>query len=456
MRFEWNTATIVTRDVKSLAATTRKRAETRRFKLMVAALEDHDEPFEKRSKACHCVNALKEDFAPSIGTSRGFSGTEEICPCMLVPKFGEKRDIQVPTISTFCACTSSHTCSRQSSRILDIEGDEVGSTKESMLLTPSESNRVCVTSYCVVSICGRCRNMEDAAIAVPSFLSIPSSISGHRHGETFHFFGVYDGHGGPQAAQFCKQRMHGVLADEMSAAGDDLFEKWESCFQSCFTKLDAELCGLCSHGSECPHKGGASNTNTCREPLIPGSVGTTAVVAVVGTDHIVVGNCGDSRAVLSRGSQILPLSEDHKANRPDEVARIEAAGGEVFIGQGHRVCGVLAMSRALGDGHLKSFVSGQPEVTITARSDEDECLILASDGLWDKLSNKFVCGVARKALARWRKKHKVSECQLSFPHGCVDAEDSPSQVVASLLTKLALAKDSKDNISVIVVDLKRL
>jgi hypothetical protein len=35
-------------------------------------------------------------------------------------------------------------------------------------------------------------------------------------------------------------------------------------------------------------------------------------------------------------------------NRPDERARIEAAGGQVVFINGYRVRGILAMSRAIG------------------------------------------------------------------------------------------------------------
>ena len=49
----------------------------------------------------------------------------------------------------------------------------------------------------------------------------------------------------------------------------------------------------------------------CRCTL-SGIVGSTAVVAVVGQRRIVVANCGDSRAVLSRAGVAVPLSTDHK------------------------------------------------------------------------------------------------------------------------------------------------
>jgi len=44
----------------------------------------------------------------------------------------------------------------------------------------------------------------------------------------------------------------------------------------------------------------------------------------------------------------VPLSVDHKPNREDEYARIEAEGGKVIQWNGYRVFGVLAMSRSIG------------------------------------------------------------------------------------------------------------
>lgn len=42
-------------------------------------------------------------------------------------------------------------------------------------------------------------------------------------------------------------------------------------------------------------------------------------------------------------------------NREDEYARIEAAGGKVIQWNGHRVFGVLAMSRSIGKRLLHSL-----------------------------------------------------------------------------------------------------
>jgi hypothetical protein len=42
--------------------------------------------------------------------------------------------------------------------------------------------------------------------------------------------------------------------------------------------------------------------------------------------------------------------------------RVEKAGGQVLYWNGHRVMGVLAMSRAIGDHCLRPYVIPEPEV----------------------------------------------------------------------------------------------
>lgn len=49
-----------------------------------------------------------------------------------------------------------------------------------------------------------------------------------------------------------------------------------------------------------------------------------------------------------------------------------------------------------GDKYLKPFVISEPEVNVMERTQEDEFMILASDGLWDVISNDLACDVARR------------------------------------------------------------
>lgn len=116
--------------------------------------------------------------------------------------------------------------------------------------------------------------------------------------------------------------------------------------------------------------------------------------------------------------------------------------------EGARVLGVLAMSRAIGDNYLKPYVICEPEVTITDRTAEDDCLILASDGLWDVVSNETACGVAKMCLNGKGLKNSP------WPSPPGDESDKACADTSMLLTKLALARHSTDNVSVVVVDLR--
>ncbi|KAL4560728.1 hypothetical protein LXL04_032882 [Taraxacum kok-saghyz] len=78
------------------------------------------------------------------------------------------------------------------------------------------------------------------------------------------------------------------------------------------------------------------------------AVGSAAVVAVVTPEKIFVSDCGYSPVELCRNGVAIPFSVGHKPDRPDDLERIEEAGGRVKYWDGARVVGVLAMSRAIG------------------------------------------------------------------------------------------------------------
>ncbi|KAF8006032.1 hypothetical protein BT93_K0350 [Corymbia citriodora subsp. variegata] len=312
----------------------------------------------------------------------------------------------------------------------------------------------------LTSICGTRSEMEDAVAVVPWLLKIPSLMlaSGqnlelrnqHSKDLTAHFFGVYDGHGGSQVASYCQERIHLALEEEMEVAKRGFRdgsswsngkEQLEKALSSCFLKVDDEVCGVSRsmNGSD----------PSLMESMAPETVGSTAVVGLVCSTHIIIANCGDSRAVLYRGKETVPLSVDHKPNREDECARIEAVGGRVIQWDGFRVCGVLAMSRAIGDRYLKPSIIPDPEVVFFPRAKEDECLILASDGLWDVVTNEEACDMARRRILLW---HKKNGDNLPAERG--EGIDPAAQAAADYLSKLALQRGSRDNISVIVIDLK--
>jgi protein phosphatase 2C len=108
-------------------------------------------------------------------------------------------------------------------------------------------------------------------------------------------------------------------------------------------------------------------------------------------------------------------------------------------------------------------VSSEPEVTVTERTDDDECLILASDGLWDVVTNEMACGVVRACFRSNGPPSAAGPASAdadgkngSVIKGVSKADsDKACSDAAKLLAKLALARRSADNVSVVVVDLRR-
>lgn len=95
------------------------------------------------------------------------------------------------------------------------------------------------------------------------------------------------------------------------------------------------------------------------------------------------------------------------------------------------------------------------------RHPQDECLILASDGLWDVLPNDLACDVAKRCLEEGNPESNEEYTTGGAMEGSSSGgpeEHSPQlrcNLAAALLARLALGRKSTDNISVIVVDLRR-
>ncbi|CAL5364803.1 unnamed protein product [Camellia sinensis] len=171
--------------------------------------------------------------------------------------------------------------------------------------------------------------------------------------------------------------------------------------------------------------------------------GTTAVTLVKQGQYLVIGNVGDSRAVLGTRDEddsivAVQLTVDLKPNLPAEAERIRKCKGRVFaLRDEPEVARVwlpnndspgLAMARAFGDFCLKDFgLISVPEITIRCLTDKDEFVVLATDGIWDVLSNNEVVDIVASAPSRstaaralvesavraWRRKYptsKVDDC----------------------------------------------
>ncbi|RNA34283.1 phosphatase 1B isoform X2, partial [Brachionus plicatilis] len=166
--------------------------------------------------------------------------------------------------------------------------------------------------------------------------------------------------------------------------------------------------------------------------------GTTAVASLITPSHIYLINCGDSRAILVSDNQIVLGTSDHKPINPVERERIQNAGGSVMIQR--RVNGSLAVSRALGDyeyknvegrGPCEQLVSPEPEIYARPRTDQDEFIVLACDGIWDVISNEDLKDYVHSRL-------KVTNDLVKISNEILD---------------MCLNKGSRDNMSIIIVAL---
>ncbi|OWM66739.1 probable protein phosphatase 2C 24 [Punica granatum] len=345
------------------------------------------------------------------------------------------------------------------------EGRDVSGPDQTLVLAPVPGLVPVIPSpsaknyprYGVASVCGRRRDMEDAVAIHLDFCRRLDDVA-----EQLHYFGVYDGHGCSHVAMRCSERLHELVREELERRGeekqqqqDQLVTEWRSAMETSFDRMDKEVTAWNMEavvGAQCRCE---LQTPDCD------AVGSTAVIAIVTPNKIVIANCGDSRAVLCRGGKAIPLSSDHKPDRPDELNRIQEAGGRVIYWDGPRVLGVLAMSRAIGDNYLKPYVSCEPEVAVVDRTAEDECLILGTDGLWDVVSNDTACGVARMCLRGKGRAPTAIEAAagtssaVAGDWGAGERTDKACSDASLLLTKLALARHSTDNVSIVVVDLRK-
>jgi protein phosphatase 1L len=220
-------------------------------------------------------------------------------------------------------------------------------------------------------------------------------------GETVGLFGVFDGHGGARAAEFVKQNLFTNLISHPK-----LFSDTKSAIAETYTHTDSELL-----------KGETSSHNR--------DAGSTASTAILVGDRLVVANVGDSRAVICRGGDAIAVSRDHKPDQSDERQRIEDAGGFVMWAGTWRVGGVLAVSRAFGDKLLKQYVVADPEIKEEKVDSSLEFLILASDGLWDVVTNEEAVAMVKPII--------------------------DSELAAKKLLQEASQRGSADNITCVVV-----
>lgn len=266
--------------------------------------------------------------------------------------------------------------------------------------------------FCVASRRGVRHAMEDAYGVITDEIAGDSQLA---------FYGVYDGHGGRAAVDLIADKLGKNIVATLAAAASS---RQEGGVQLELDVMAAIRAGYLTTDSEFLRQ--ATRGGAC------------AATALVKEGELYVANVGDCRAVLgTRGGGATALTSDHTPGREDERLRIESSGGYVSRGSGGvwRVQDSLAVSRAFGDADMRPWVTCEPEVTRLPITPDCAFLVLASDGLWTKVSNQeAVDAVARS----------------SGGGNAGVSMDSCKELVA-----MARSRGSRDDITAMVVDLKR-
>lgn len=243
------------------------------------------------------------------------------------------------------------------------------------------------------------------------------------------FFGVYDGHNGEKASAYLSdllpRRFAETCAKHETEKSADVKEVFPKLLEDVFEKSEGELSDYL-----------VGNKHYC------GSTGVTCTLVAdrAGAHHLFCANVGDSRAVMSRGGVAVPLSNDHKIEYGNEKQRIIDAGGWIRSG---RVNGVINLARTFGDVEYKALkeeswgkkfkadlISAEPEIQHELLTTDDEFIVLASDGIFDVMSDQAVVNSVRQNLA--------DDC---------DLVTAAERLIATAINDLG----SVDNCSVVVV-----
>lgn len=313
--------------------------------------------------------------------------------------------------------------------------------------------------------------MEDRSIVIQSLMcSPPDQYYNKEPKETLAelamttFAAVFDGHGGDECSNFLVEALPRHIRNQMLTEREPLRNAIES-----------------SRGARGAHSENTEDAaselmrrilktaylRTDKEFISPKSApqsGSTAATVIMLGRRLFAANVGDSRVVLCRaGGQCVELTSDHKPSRPDEAARVRAAGGFILH---KRVMGELAITRAFGDKSFKMgikamleeetedvsggnsgasdidvakdltapLVSSEPEIASMVLSHNDEFLLLACDGLFDVFRSQDAIALTRQELIAHR--------------------GEPAEVARILSDQAIRVRRSRDNVSILIIVLR--
>lgn len=272
---------------------------------------------------------------------------------------------------------------------------------------------------------------QDVLVIIPDMiLAFPSLCSQHSCTESpFAFFGVFDGHGGVEAALFAERYLPEMLL-YLYLRGPPGATDLTDVLITAIRHLDNEY-------------------------LATGNLdGTTALVVLITPQgRLISCNIGDSDGFIAwssgRVDTLCPLGRHNPSKNSAEAQRILMAGGSLFNGRVvHPVQGTartIAVSRAIGDASFKpkgtSLLISTPDIMDRHLTGEETFLVLACDGLWDVFDLEDAALFLSPLL---------EESEMIGEH---PPDWNSLDVAAERLVNTAIQRGSTDNTSVILIKL---
>ena len=286
-----------------------------------------------------------------------------------------------------------------------------------------------IKAYAYNSTEGNIRDYNEDTITATKLLFNPKDKTNFAY-----YFAVYDGHGGNGCSLYLKKNLYKNIKEPTVKGLRNAINETENNF--------LEQVAVNSQGN------------------VEDTSGSCGVMVLIKNKKCIIANLGDSRCVLYRSKRIVFSTRDHKPNSDFEKKRIELAGGSIYQTQTNitlyqngkvveipwRVSpGGLSVSRTFGDieskelkyGGKKGVVVALPDIVEFELCDEHNFLVIGCDGIFDVLSNIEIMECIKIVLRIHKnKKKKINELCGDF---------------ANMIIKSALAKESFDNLSCIVV-----
>ncbi|ORX85111.1 protein serine/threonine phosphatase 2C [Anaeromyces robustus] len=227
------------------------------------------------------------------------------------------------------------------------------------------------------SDCGRRPYQQDDYLIITDLFDLKDT----------HLFAVFDGHGddGAKASQYIKQ----ILPDFLNKYKDNFLKDPKATLTQIYDEMAETLCD-----------------NDQIDTYISG---TTAVIAIFHDGKLIISNVGDSRVVVGLEDEkgnitAKQMTVDHNCYNKEEYDRIISKGGRIEalqfgeesfgplrIFKGSLPYPGLVVSRSLGDEVARRLgVISKPDINIIDIDNKLKFCVLATDGVWDGLSNDEV------------------------------------------------------------------